>query len=478
MSTFREKLFRLFLLFAVIPAVLLGVTGYYLAVESISLSPPQPADDARALAAYYNDLLFERIADCLASPLSDTANAPELLDFAFEYSSGKAKFLIGDPQLPPPLSTEIETAAATRSRGFVQCQGGIYQYVCREMPDGASLCGGVRHDSSYVRLLSSFQSGYVSRLWTGELRTRYLIFLTVVFVVVTLLTAGLAWLFSARFAAHLSRPLLALGEGAKRISAGDFKHSVPLSGTNEMQTLITDFNRMAEQLLKTTDRLAQSERVAAWRHVARQFAHELKNPLQPLLISIYRMRRLLESRADSVQVKEALQAASEEVTHLSALAERFADLSKLPPPTLSRVNLSEALRSLAHLYRDHLAPYSFELRLPTEDVWADVDEPYLREALHNLLQNAADASEKSGKILLELRRCRDSVEIIVEDHGRGMTEQVLASSRLPYFSTKAKGSGLGLAIAEKTVSELGGQLSITSQPGMGTTVIISLPCRD
>jgi nitrogen fixation/metabolism regulation signal transduction histidine kinase len=476
-SSFRRKLFRLFLLFALVPAILLALVGYYLAVDTSSLPPAQPDQYAKELTTYYNNLLFQRIDSCLESYLSDSSRFSPLLDFIFLQPNGQVT-VTGDTVLPPAVIAKIVSAGKNRPHGFVEFGGHVYQYSYQKLSDTAVLCGGLSHDSAYSRLLASFQSGYASRKWAEELRPRYLFFLTVVFVVLALATAGIAYFFSARFSKNLTRPLLELSEASKEIAAGNFQQTVSSSGTGEIQTLITNFNRMAQQLDRATTRLAQSERVAAWRHVARQFAHELKNPLQPILISLYRIEKSLEERADSAQIKEALQAASYEIKHLTELADRFSQLAKLPPPKLEKVDLNELLTSMATLYKEQLAAYDFALRLPSEKSYVKADETYFREGLHNLLQNAIDASEEGGKIIVELKRHRDSVDIVVQDFGKGMTDDVIASARMPYFTTKEKGSGLGLTIVEKTVTEMGGQLLINSREEQGTTVTMSLPRRE
>jgi nitrogen fixation/metabolism regulation signal transduction histidine kinase len=173
-----------------------------------------------------------------------------------------------------------------------------------------------------------------------------------------------------------------------------------------------------------------------------------------------------------------LQAASHEIKHLTDLADRFSQLAKLPPPKIEKVDLNELLMSMAALYKEQLTAYDFVLRLPSEKTYAKADQTYFREGLHNLLQNAMDASEEGGKIIVELIRQRDSVDVVVQDFGKGMNDDIAASARMPYFTTKEKGSGLGLAIVEKTVTEMGGQLLISSREGHGTTVTLSLSMKE
>jgi nitrogen fixation/metabolism regulation signal transduction histidine kinase len=232
---------------------------------------------------------------------------------------------------------------------------------------------------------------------------------------------------------------------------------------------------MSSRLEQTTTRLAQTERVAAWRQVARRFAHELKNPIQPILVSLYRIEKLLSSTDSYEKIEEPLKAASDELNHLRDLAERFSQLAKLPAPSLKETSLNDLLTSVAGLYKEQLAPFGFELSLPSEDVTANVDHTYLREALYNIIQNAIDASKPGQPISLELRAEADRARIILRDTGEGMDQQTVTSARLPYFTTKETGTGLGLAIVEKSVNEMGGEVYVESEKGKGTTIILSLP---
>jgi HAMP domain-containing protein len=261
-SPFRRKLFRLFLLFALVPAVLLALAGYYLAVDTSSLPSAQPGQYAKELTTYYNDLLSGRIDSCLESYLSDSSRLSPLLDFVFLHTNGQTRSDGRDTVLSSALIAEIVSSGENRPHGFVEFGDCVYQYSYRKLSDTAVLCGGLRHDSTYSRLLASFQSGYASRKWAEELRPRYLFFLTVVFVVLALITAGIASFFSARFSQTLTRPLLELSQASKEIAAGNFRQTVPSSGTGEIRTLITNFNRMAQQLDRVTTRLYSFHSIA------------------------------------------------------------------------------------------------------------------------------------------------------------------------------------------------------------------------
>jgi two-component system, sporulation sensor kinase E len=185
----------------------------------------------------------------------------------------------------------------------------------------------------------------------------------------------------------------------------------------------------------------------------------------------------LEDSPELARLREPLQAASEELRHLTNLADRFADLAKLPPPALQKTNLNDLIRSVADLYREETASFAFSLELPPTTCYAEIDQTYFREALHNLLKNAMEASDPGGRILLKMSHDRDGFRFIVQDFGKGMSAEVIQSARMPYFTTREKGSGLGLAVVDKITSEMGGQLLIESQEGQGTMTTIFVPTK-
>ncbi len=472
-SLFATRLFRLFLLFALVPAVGLVLVGYYLAVENSSLPPSLSSHYARDLNTYYGDLLFQRLDSCLMETTGNSRPSP-MFDFLFRQTGADLGVQVGDTTLVRKLTDQLEMLS-DRRRGFARVDGRLCQFVCRQLSDTILLCAGVVHSDHYSQLMTSVQNDYASGRWAKELRPHYLSFLLLVFAVLVLVTAAAAYFLAARFADKITRPLIELCAASREIAAGNFKQQVGSTGEGEIRELIDSFNIMARRLDRLTTRLAQSERVAAWRHVARRFAHELKNPLQPILISLYRLEKSLDGPRTTA--REALQAASQEIRHLTQLADRFSQLAQLPSPDMRLLNLNQLLQTLASLYHEQLAAYRFSLQLPSQTISVDADQTYLREALHNLLQNARDASSEQGRITVELQQQQDAVAIIVEDTGRGMSPDEIAAAPMPYFTTKEKGSGLGLAIVEKMISEMGGQLLIDSRQGHGTRVTILLPRR-
>ena len=476
-SPFGKRLFRLFLLFSMVPAVLIAALGYYLASQqSVTSSADEPLR-LTDFAGYYNDYLFERI-NMTVLAYTDGADSEGFLDFVIPLSDSLAQhedYLATEVHKGIFPKKEIATAAFDRSQGFVEWRGRYYQYVRIELPDGSDLVGGLIHDESYTALLDSIQANYASVSSRHTLATNYLYFLAAIFAILAATTIGLAYYFAARISRNLASPLTELSRASNRIAGGDFDQRVEVGGVGEVALLIDNFNQMARQLKIITTQLAQTERVAAWRTVARRFAHDLKNPLQPIMVSLYRIEKGLKESGQYNQMIEPIQAASEELKHLTELADRFSQLAKLPEPNVKRTDVTELLSSMSSLYKEQLVGYDFQYEPWSEPVTADLDATYFREVLHNLILNAVDASNSGGKITLRLRHETNHLIVQVQDFGCGMSEETISSARIPYFTTKEKGTGLGLAVVEKIISELEGNLNIDSSEGKGTTVTITLP---
>ncbi|MFZ5979575.1 MAG: ATP-binding protein [Candidatus Zixiibacteriota bacterium] len=477
-KSFARNLFFLFLLFAIIPAVILTLFGYYLLNETGSPTDSERIADPEELTAYFNDYLFDRLETGLDNYLASARVDSLFLDFLFKNGPGGLEILQHPDLLTPELIDDIIATATDRPRGFIESGRQYYQFTVKKLPGGETVYAGLVHDLQHKALMDMMQSDHASLSTRKTLQKKYLFFLASLFGILAVLTVVTAYVFSRKVSRNIARPMSELSEASREIATGNFKPRITPAGQEEIKTLIENFNLMASQLEEITARLAQTERVAAWRQVARRFAHELKNPLQPMLISLYRIEKQLIDTPAYDSIYEPLKAASEELKHLTGLAERFSHLAKLPPPQREEINLNALINSIADLYRDRLAGYRFEKNLPAEEIVTLTDAAYLREALHNLLQNAIDASSGGDRIILKLEREFRKTNISVTDFGEGMNDTIVRSARLPYFTTKDHGTGLGLAIVEKSVNELNGQLLIESQSGYGTTVTIVLPDRE
>jgi HAMP domain-containing protein len=345
-TSFRTRLFRLLLLFAVLPAIVIGLVGYYLAIESPLQREAGRLPDPTALSDYYHDRLTDKISLAIEAQVGAGNHETLLLDFLLLIDSSAVRQVTRVPW-PPDAPAMLQQASERKASGMVQIGSAYFQYVRRQYPGGVTAIGGLRHDSTYGAMLEAVRHERGARTSLRELRGSYVLFLGGLFLVVMAATVASAFWLSRRATRRMAEPLSALSEAATRIAAGDFSQLVTARGEGEIASLIENFNRMTSALDHTTRQLAQAERVAAWRQVARRFAHELKNPLQPILVSLYRIEKQLKDTEVWDTIKEPLAATAEEVRHLTTLAERFSTLAKLPAPRMELRSLTELTASVA-----------------------------------------------------------------------------------------------------------------------------------
>jgi len=474
-SLFGKKLFHLLLIFSLVPTLALALLGFYLVSETTIITAPDRGDIYSRLVEAQRDAQYRRLLDIVRSWSWEDTTGATAVDFLFLADDSAIVFQREPSPVSSALATELIRAAKERPQGFFESGDVLLQYVCQPSGGNGTICAGYVLGPQVAEALQAAQGEPIPADSGPDIRERYVLFVGALMMIMVVMTLVAAYYLSRRISQNLARPLAELSAASVDIASGDFERRVTVSASGEMATLIMAFNRMAERLSHVTARLTQAERVGAWRHIARRFAHELKNPLQPITISLYRIEKLLTQAGNIEPVREPLAAIAEEIRQLTRLADRFSKLARLPEPNLESTDLVELLSSMAALYKEKLADFDFSLSLPRHPLQARIDPTYFREALHNLLQNAMDASMPGGQIVLKLRTIGDEIEIEVADRGHGMSTETTGSARLPYFTTKDHGTGLGLSVTEKVVTECGGRLDLKSESGQGTTVTIALP---
>jgi signal transduction histidine kinase len=293
----------------------------------------------------------------------------------------------------------------------------------------------------------------------------------------------LAILCSLWVAGVFSRPVERLAAASREVAAGNWNVHVAAGSRDELGQLAEAFNTMTRELLQQRERLLQAERVAAWRELARRLAHELKNPLFPLQITVenlVRARSLPQQEFDEV-FEESARTLREEIMHLKAIIARFSDFSKMPQPELQTVDVNALVEKAAALHRSQLqqAPKSvlLELELDPASPQAALDPELMHRVLSNLLLNALDAMPEGGRIKIATRATPQAIEISVSDSGLGLTPEERDRLFTPYYTSKQHGTGLGLAIVQSVVSDHHGSITVSSEPGGGATFTIRIPQR-
>lgn len=282
-------------------------------------------------------------------------------------------------------------------------------------------------------------------------------------------------------ASRVTRPLRSLASSVREVAVGKWDTRATVSSSDEIGQLARDFNGMTEQLVEQRDRMIQAERVAAWRELARRLAHELKNPLFPLQITIENLQRARDSSPQQFDevFRESTTTLLAELGHLKTIIGRFSDFAKMPAPQLEAVNINQLAREVLQLFEAQLQapgrpPVKAILQLAADAGEVQADPEQLRRALHNLVLNALDAMPHGGELVFRTSRHDNKVAIEISDDGEGLTPEECDRLFTPYYTTKQHGTGLGLAIVQSVVSDHKGTITVHSELGKGTTFRIEL----
>ncbi|HWZ83541.1 MAG TPA: ATP-binding protein [Terriglobales bacterium] len=282
------------------------------------------------------------------------------------------------------------------------------------------------------------------------------------------------------FAARITRPVVSLAEAARRVAAGDLYAQVEVESSDELGELASAFNHMTEDLRQQKERTLQAERVAAWRELAQRLAHELKNPLFPLQVTVENLIRAKEKAPELFEevFREGTATLLDEVNNLKTIIGRFSEFSRMPQPQRKPAQLNDVAQSVLRVFQAQLQEKSqitVRTELDPELPQISADAELLHRALSNLVLNAIDALPQGGEITVGTKAAGDEVELFVSDTGSGLTQEECARLFTPYYTTKQHGTGLGLAIVQSVVSDHGGKISVESTKEKGTTFRIELP---
>jgi signal transduction histidine kinase len=283
------------------------------------------------------------------------------------------------------------------------------------------------------------------------------------------------------FAARVTKPVESLAAAARRVALGDLGVKVEVETRDELGELARTFNQMTQDLLQQKERTLQAERVAAWRELARRLAHELKNPLFPLQVTVENLVRAKEKAPEMFEevFREGTSTLLAEINSLKMIIGRFSEFSKMPQPQRRPTQVNDVVQSVLRVFQVQLQENSkiathLQLTASLPEIFADPD--LLHRALSNLVLNAIDAMPEGGEITVRTQQIDSSVAISVSDSGSGLTEEECQRLFTPYYTTKKHGTGLGLAIVQSVVSDHGGKISVASTKDNGTTFRIELPC--
>jgi nitrogen fixation/metabolism regulation signal transduction histidine kinase len=283
-------------------------------------------------------------------------------------------------------------------------------------------------------------------------------------------------------AERIADPVNRLTRATRRIARGDLNARIAATSADELGRLVGDFNQMAADLQRQRSELERTQRLEAWADMARQVAHDIKNPLTPIQLSAEHARRVNidHGRPLSPVLDECVTAILGQVRLLRQIAAEFSSFASSPTPHPEPTALRTLIDEVVEPYRAGLADrIAIEVTAPTDLAPITIDRTLFARALTNIIENALYAMPGKGRLTIAVRDAVSgsgrAVEVEVSDTGVGMDEEALARIFQPYFSTKATGTGLGLTIAKRNVELNGGTIQVTSERGVGTTVTLRLP---
>ncbi|MCC6739118.1 MAG: HAMP domain-containing protein, partial [Planctomycetia bacterium] len=291
------------------------------------------------------------------------------------------------------------------------------------------------------------------------------------------LVALLLWPLSALIARRISGPVAALTEAAGKIESGDLAGRVRVPAEGDVADLVAAFNRMTEGLARGREALARAERERAWREMARQVAHEIKNPLTPLKLSLQNLQAAWKNQAPdfAAQLQESVALTIAQIDLLARIATNFSQFAGKPSRVVDALDLNEVLRETVDLFRPS-APevrFAIDLEAPLSPVKGDRDEA--SRAFTNLVKNAIQAMPRGGTLTVASRNRGAQVEVRIRDTGDGIPEELKGRMFEPYFSTKTEGTGLGLGIVRRVVEDMNGRITFESEAGKGTEFVMVFP---
>ncbi len=245
---------------------------------------------------------------------------------------------------------------------------------------------------------------------------------------------------------------------------------------DEIGELVTNYNRMIDELQHSADLLAKSERELAWKEMARQVAHEIKNPLTPMRLNIQHLQRSINDNPEDIQsrVDQFTKVMLEQIDTLSRIASEFSNFAKMPRPEIESLNLPETILVGVQLYSNTPNVDVRFVNNMAQDVFIEADRKQLIRSISNLIKNAIQAipRQRKGEILVRLNQENGQIKISITDNGKGIPEHEQEKIFEPYFTTKSGGTGLGLAMVKNMLKEFGASISFETIENEGTTFTI------
>ncbi len=343
--------------------------------------------------------------------------------------------------------------------------------------------GSMRYLSAYVQFLNYNNKpiAYLNLPYFAkqtEMQNEVLGFVVAVINAIVLLIV-FSIIVALFIANRLTRPLSILQEKMKMVQLGKSNSFIEWHRDDEIGKLVNAYNNMITELARSAELLAKSERESAWKEMAKQVAHEIKNPLTPMKLSVQQLQRAWNDQSSDwdERIKRFTTTMIEQIDSLSSIATAFSNFAKMPLANLEEVNLLQILENTSTLYKSEK---NIEISIVTtikENAFVYVDKEQVARVFSNLIKNGIQAivDERRGFIKINLYEEQGFYVVSIEDNGIGIAEDKQTKIFEPNFTTKSGGTGLGLAMSKNSIESFNGTISFTSVVGKGSTFFVSLP---
>jgi len=295
------------------------------------------------------------------------------------------------------------------------------------------------------------------------------------YILLFLMASFVAYLLST----YITSSLQEVGQRMKNVQLGGKNDVLTWESNDEIGALVEQYNRMVRELEKSATLLAQEERESAWREMAKQVAHEIKNPLTPMKLRVQQLQRSWNDKAPEFdqKLKVYVDSMTQQIDALSHIANEFSNFAKMPKPNLQELDIVELTKSTLEIF-DNQEQYDFQLRIGSiENPMVTADREQLMRVLINLVTNAIQASKLDSKpyVMVSVRAWKNRIIIRVNDKGVGISEEGKSKIFVPNFTTKSTGTGLGLAMVKSIMIQCGGRVFFWSKEGKGASFYLDFP---
>ena len=294
------------------------------------------------------------------------------------------------------------------------------------------------------------------------------------YILLFIIAGAVAFLITRDFTGSLKK----LSDSINHLKLGKKNEALEWKSNDEIGQLIQEYNSMLFQLEASAEKLAQQERETAWREMAQQVAHEIKNPLTPMKLRMQHLQRTWQDHPEEFQTRlnDFVQSMTDQIDTLSHIAQEFSNFAKMPQSKNERLNLQDIVKSVLTTFENENQTISF-FQNKSETAFIIGDKSQVIRVLNNLITNAIQSipTERSKKISLALHSFQNQVVIKITDNGSGISAEISKRIFMPNFTTRSAGSGLGLAMVKSIVTQMNGSVAFRTRVNKGSSFFVILP---